>query len=331
MEKNLLEIRNLNVKFSYANGYINAVRDVSFELNAGRITGIVGESGCGKSVTMRAIIGLTSFTGGKVGENSKILFEDENILEFNKKQWNSYRGNKCSMIFQDAMASLNPTITIGKQLEEPLLVHKICKKAECKNKAKKILDEVKIPNPERCLKLYPHELSGGMRQRVMIAISLITYPKLIIADEPTTSLDVTTQADILKLLEHLQRQRGMSVLLVSHDIGLVSNIVQRIIVMYGGYVVEEGLVGDIINKSKHPYTKALLEAIPKVSDNRRNRLRVISGSPPNLYVENPGCPFAPRCMQCMKICQKKLPPMFRINDEHKVACWLAYDQEKMKG
>lgn len=322
MKENLLSIRNLNVTFPSKYGVVRAVRDVSFDLEENVVTAIVGESGCGKSVTARALMGLSAMTGAKVGEESRILFEEENILDYSAKQWQEYRGTKCSMVFQDAMAALNPTMTVGRQLMETLVVHRICDKAESRKRAIEMLQMVNIPDPVRRMEQYPHEFSGGMRQRVMIAIALIAHPRLLIADEPTTALDVTIQAEILNLLKKLQKQLNMSVLLVSHDLGVVFNIAQRILVMYAGHIVESGRLEDIFQNPKHPYTSALLGTIPQLEGEGKQRLLAIEGSPPNLILDEEGCPFAPRCRYCMKICQKQHPEMTEVGEKHFSGCWL---------
>lgn len=319
----LLEVKNLKTSFKTHIGDVQSVRGVSFHLNKGEAFGIVGESGCGKSVTMMTIMRL-------LGENAKIevetiKFNDKDLTNPNEKLMQTIRGNDMSMIFQDPMTSLNPLFTIGEQLTEHLIKHKKISKKEAREKAIKMLDMVGIPSPEKRLKQYPHEFSGGMRQRVMIAMSLICEPKLIIADEPTTALDVTIQAQILDLMKDLKEKLDTSIILITHDLGVVADLCSRINVMYGGLIIEEGTTEDIFYRSKHPYTWGLLRSVPNPKSELKEKLIPIEGQPPDLLKPPVGCPFTARCDYAMKICKEKQPPLFYIAKGHKSACWLCHE------
>lgn len=319
----LLEVKNLKTSFKTHIGDVQSVRGVSFHLNKGEALGIVGESGCGKSVTMMTIMRL-------LGENAKIevetiKFNDKDLTNPNEKLMQTIRGNDMSMIFQDPMTSLNPLFTIGEQLTEHLIKHKKISKKEAIEKAIKMLDMVGIPSPEKRLKQYPHEFSGGMRQRVMIAMSLICEPKLIIADEPTTALDVTIQAQILDLMKDLKEKLDTSIILITHDLGVVADLCSRINVMYGGLIIEEGTTEDIFYRSKHPYTWGLLRSVPNPKSELKEKLIPIEGQPPDLLKPPVGCPFTARCDYAMKICKEKQPPLFEIAKGHKSACWLCHE------
>lgn len=319
----LLEVKNLKTSFKTHIGDVQSVRGVSFHLNKGEALGIVGESGCGKSVTMMTIMRL-------LGENAKIevetiKFNDKDLTNPNEKLMQTIRGNDMSMIFQDPMTSLNPLFTIGEQLTEHLIKHKKISKKEAIEKAIKMLDMVGIPSPEKRLKQYPHEFSGGMRQRVMIAMSLICEPKLIIADEPTTALDVTIQAQILDLMKDLKGKLDTSIILITHDLGVVADLCSRINVMYGGLIIEEGTTEDIFYRSKHPYTWGLLRSVPNPKSELKEKLIPIEGQPPDLLKPPVGCPFTARCDYAMKICKEKQPPLFDIAKGHKSACWLCHE------
>ena len=318
----LLEVKNLKTSFKTHIGDVQSVRGVSFHLNKGEALGVVGESGCGKSVTMMTIMRL-------LGENAKIeaetiTFADKDITNPTEKLMQAIRGNDMSMIFQDPMTSLNPLFTVGDQLTEHLIKHKKISKKEAKEKAIKMLDMVGIPSPEKRLKQYPHEFSGGMRQRVMIAMSLICEPKLIIADEPTTALDVTIQAQILDLMKDLKEKLDTSIILITHDLGVVADLCSRINVMYGGLIVEEGTTEDIFYRGKHPYTWGLLRSVPNPKSELKEKLIPIEGQPPDLLKPPVGCPFTARCDYAMKICKEKQPPLFEIEEGHRAACWLCH-------
>ena len=318
----LLEVKNLKTSFKTHIGDVQSVRGVSFHLDKGEALGVVGESGCGKSVTMMTIMRL-------LGENAKIeaetiTFDDKDITKPTEKVMQTIRGNDMSMIFQDPMTSLNPLFTVGDQLTEHLIKHKKISKKEAKEKAIKMLDMVGIPSPEKRLKQYPHEFSGGMRQRVMIAMSLICEPKLIIADEPTTALDVTIQAQILDLMKDLKSKLDTSIILITHDLGVVADLCSRINVMYGGLIVEEGTTEDIFYRGKHPYTWGLLRSVPNPKSELKEKLIPIEGQPRDLLKPPVGCPFTARCDYAMKICKEKQPPLFEIEKGHKAACWLCH-------
>ena len=318
----LLEVKNLKTSFKTHIGDVQSVRGVSFHLDKGEALGVVGESGCGKSVTMMTIMRL-------LGENAKIeaetiTFDNKDITKPTEKLMQTIRGNDMSMIFQDPMTSLNPLFTVGDQLTEHLIKHKKISKKEAKEKAIKMLDMVGIPSPEKRLKQYPHEFSGGMRQRVMIAMSLICEPQLIIADEPTTALDVTIQAQILDLMKDLKDKLDTSIILITHDLGVVADLCSRINVMYGGLIVEEGTTEDIFYRGKHPYTWGLLRSVPNPKSELKEKLIPIEGQPPDLLKPPVGCPFTARCDYAMKICKEKQPPLFEIEEGHRAACWLCH-------
>lgn len=328
MEK-LLEVKDLKTTFKTSAGDVHAVRGVSFYLDKGEALGIVGESGCGKSVTMMSIMRLLADNGRLSG--GEIHFDGKDISNVKELVMESIRGNDIGMIFQDPMTSLNPVYTIGNQLIEPLIKHKGMKKAEAKKEAIKMLELVGIPSPEKRMKQYPHEFSGGMRQRAMIAMSLICNPKLIIADEPTTALDVTIQAQILDLMKDLKNKLNTSIILITHDLGVVADLCTRINVMYGGLVVETGTTEDIFYRGRHPYTWGLLRSVPNPKEDTKEKLKPIEGQPPDLLKPPVGCPFAARCEYAMKICIEKQPPHFEIGEKHSAACWLCHeDAPKVK-
>ena len=320
----LLKVENLAVSFHTYASDVYAVRDVSFEIEEGKVTAIVGESGCGKSVTSKSIMGLIQ-KPGKIQKQSKIYFKGENILDYNAKQWQAYRGKHCSMVFQDALTALNPTMSIGKQITEKILLHKKVSKKEAWEEGIRMLELVGIPNPETRMKQYPHEFSGGMRQRVMIAIALTLHPELVIADEPTTALDVTVQADVIDTMKQIQEESGMTVILITHDLGIVANFANNIIVMYAGEVVETGTADDIFYRAAHPYTRALLRAVPRLDASEEEELETIEGAPPNMANPPAGCPFAARCKECTERCKKEVPPVTEVAEGHKSKCWLCVE------
>lgn len=319
----LLEVKNLETSFKTNVGEVHSVRGVSFHLDQGEALGIVGESGCGKSVTMMSIMRLIDSNGRIV--NGEIVFDGKDISKIKDSEMNSIRGNDIGMIFQDPMTSLNPVFTIGDQLMEPLLKHKGMSKEEARKEAIEMLGLVGIPSPEKRMKQYPHEFSGGMRQRAMIAMSLICKPKLIIADEPTTALDVTIQAQILDLMKDLKNKLNTSIILITHDLGVVADLCSRINVMYGGIIVETGTTEDIFYRGKHPYTWGLLGSVPNPKEITKEKLKPIEGQPPDLLNPPVGCPFAARCDYAMKICIEKQPPQFEVGENHKCACWLCHE------
>jgi oligopeptide transport system ATP-binding protein len=320
----LLEVNNLKVSYHTYAGEVQSVRGVSFDLDRGESLAIVGESGCGKTVTSKTIMGLIDTPPGEIKEDSEILFNGKNILNFSEKEWQHYRGKDVSMIFQDPMTSLNPTMRVGNQIAESLIIHRGMSKAEALQEAVKMLEMVNIPNAKERIKQYPHQFSGGMRQRVMIAISLACNPQLLIADEPTTALDVTIQAQIMDLLKELQSKLGTAIIMITHDLGVVAGMAQKIAVMYAGKIIEKGYVDELFENPKHPYTLALLNAVPKLELKNKEKLVSIQGTPPDLLAPPKGCGFASRCKYCMKICRIKYPEVSRISDTHEVACWLQH-------
>ncbi|SHG69501.1 ABC transporter ATP-binding protein [Ornithinibacillus halophilus] len=319
MEK-ILEVKDLHVHFSTYGGIVQAVRGVSFHLYKGETLAIVGESGCGKSVTSNAIMKLIPSPPGRL-VRGKIQFHDKQLTELSEKEMRSIRGVDISMIFQDPMTALNPTLTIGTQLMEGLKQHKKISSLEAREKALEMLELVGIPNPDERLKQYPHQFSGGMRQRIVIAIALICEPELLIADEPTTALDVTIQAQILELFEKIQRETGVSIILITHDLGVVAKVADRVAVMYAGKLIEEGDKREIFYHPQHPYTKGLLKSVPRL-DATEAELTPIDGTPPDLFSPPKGCPFAPRCPMAMEVCLRKYPKTKSLTTTHKVDCWL---------
>ena len=320
-QENLLEVKHLRTEFfSSKKSSVTAVDDVNFEIKKGEIVGLVGESGCGKSVTSLSIMQLLKDTPGKV-TNGEIIFQGRNLLEASKKEMLDIRGDKMSMIFQEPMSSLNPSMRIDKQMIEGIRLHTSLSKADARKRAADILAQVGIPDPERVLKNYPHQLSGGMSQRVMIAMAMSCEPDLLIADEPTTALDVTIQAQILELMRKIQQDKGMSILLITHDLGVVANIADRVAVLYAGQIVELGTVEDVFYDPRHPYTWALLSSLPQLAE-RNTTLFSITGTPPSLYNDIVGDAFAPRNQYCMKIDTLKEPPMFKVSDTHYAKTWL---------
>lgn len=320
--KPILEVNNLRVSYHTYAGEVKSVRGVSFSLDKGEAIAIVGESGCGKSVTAKSIIGLIKGPQGEIKEGSEILYNGENILSYDKKQWKKYKGGECAIIFQDALASLNPTMRVGKQIMENLMEHKNMTKQEATKEAIEMLRLVGIPEPEKRVRQYPHEFSGGMRQRVMIAIAFACDPKVLICDEPTTALDVTIQGQILDIIKGLQKKNSTSVIMITHDLGVVANIAQKMAVMYSGIIVEYGNSRDIFYRPRHPYTWALIQSVPRLDLKNKQELATIPGIPPDLLNPPVGCPFSTRCKYCMPICKEKMPDMTEFGDGHMAACWL---------
>lgn len=319
MEK-LLEVKNLHTSFNTHVGEIKAVRGITFDADKGEAIGIVGESGCGKSVTMMSIIGLLTDTG-KVKEGQAV-FEGKDLLKMTKEEILKIRGNDICMIFQDPMTSLNPVFTIGNQLMEPLFRHKRISRIEAMERSIEMLKLVGIPEPAKRMSQYPYEFSGGMRQRVMIAMALTCNPKLLIADEPTTALDVTIQAQILDIMKELKNKIDSSIILITHDLGVVADLCNRINVMYGGKIVEQGNTRDILCRPAHVYTMGLLASLPNPDTLTKQRLVPINGQPPDLLNPPVGCPFVARCKYSMRMCTVEMPPFFELGKEHKAACWL---------
>lgn len=325
MSEYLVDIKNERLSFFTPAGEVKALNDVSIHLKEGEVLGIVGESGSGKSVTAYSLMGLTAYPGKLIG--GTLEFNGHRIDEMTENQMRKIRGEEISIIFQDPMTSLNPVYTIGNQICEMILLHTNKSKQEAREKAKELLTLVGINEPEKRLKQYPHELSGGMRQRVMIAIALACEPKLLIADEPTTALDVTIQAQILELMMELKEKLGMAIIMITHDLGVVASMCDRIAVMYAGKVVEYGTTEDIFYNPSHEYTKGLLRSIPKLNEKEHSRLVPIEGSPVDMLNPPAGCPFAPRCDSCMKICLRQMPEYTDISDVHYSACWLLQKAE----
>lgn len=319
MSEHLLSVQNLHTAFKTDNGEVQAVNGVSFNLDPGEVLGIVGESGSGKSVTAYSVMQILA--GNGFIKEGKILYKGEDITKWNEKQLASFRGKCCSIIFQDPMTSLNPVFTIGDQLMEAITLHTDKRGAAAKARAIELLELVGINEPEKRLKQYPFAHSGGMRQRVMIAMALACEPDILIADEPTTALDVTIQAQILELIQELQVKMGLAVILVTHDLGVIADMCNTIMVMYGGRVCERGTADEIFYNPKHEYTKGLLRSIPSVN-NMKTKLVPIAGTPINMLNLPKGCAFCPRCDAAMKICLDEVPEEIVINDEHKAACWM---------
>lgn len=322
MTDELLSVKHLVTTFRTADGHVQAVRDISFSVKKRETLCIVGESGCGKSITSLSIMGLLPSSG--FIESGSIEFEQQDLAKMKKQQLQKVRGNKISMIFQEPMTALNPVLTIGYQLREPLRIHQKLSKKEAHKKGIELLKQVGIPYPEKRMKQYVHELSGGMRQRVMIAISLACHPSLLIADEPTTALDVTIQAQILDIIQNLKDQLGMGVIMVTHDMGVVAEIADRVMIMYAGEKVEEGDVQSIFENPQHPYTIGLLKSVPDV-DKPSILLEAIPGTLPNINEEISGCRFHPRCPFATERCKQEIPEEYQINNQHKVKCWLRED------
>ena len=320
MSDYLVEIKNERLSFFTPAGEVKALNDVSLHLGEGEVLGIVGESGSGKSVTSLSLMGITAEPGKLIG--GTLEFNGHRVDQMTEAELRKIRGKEISMIFQDPMTSLNPVYTIGNQIEEVILLHTDKTRKEVRERAVELLRMVGINEPEKRVKQYPHELSGGMRQRVMIAIALACEPKLLIADEPTTALDVTIQAQILELMMELKDKLHMAVILITHDLGIVSSICDRIAVMYAGKVVECGTTDDIFYNPKHEYTKGLLRSVPKLNEKENTRLIAIEGTPVDMLNPPAGCPFAPRCPKCMKICLREMPPYTDYSDVHYSACWL---------
>ena len=319
-DKILVDIEHERLSFFTPAGEVKALNDVSFKMREGEVLGIVGESGSGKSVTAYSLMGLTAYPGRIIG--GTIDFNGHRINDMSEAEFRKIRGNEVSIIFQDPMTSLNPVYTIGNQIEEAILLHTDKTKEEAHKRAIELLTLVGINEPEKRLKQYPHEHSGGMRQRVMIAMALACEPKLLIADEPTTALDVTIQAQILELMMELREKLGMAIIMITHDLGIVANMCEKIAVMYAGKIVEYGTTDDIFYNPKHEYTKGLIKSIPRLDAKDHERLVPIEGTPVDMLNPPAGCPFAPRCDKCMKICLREMPPVTYSSDVHYTQCWL---------
>ena len=327
--ENLLEVKDLHVSFFTPAGEVKAVNGISYNLKYDEVMGIVGESGSGKSVEAYSVIGLLQSPGKVVG--GSITFEGEDMLAKSIKEMIEVSGNKIAMIFQNPMTCLNPVYTIGNQLVEALHAHdKSVSKEDAEKRAMEMLEQVGINNVEKRMKQYPHELSGGMRQRVMIAMGLICHPQLLIADEPTTALDVTIQAQILEVMKNIQKKNHMGIIFITHNLGVVAEICDKVSVMYAGKMVEQGPVDDIFYKPGHPYTMGLLRSMPRVDAESYERLIPIEGTPVDMLNPPEGCPFAPRCEHAMKVCLQKMPPYVELGDDHRAACWLRVQDQLKK-
>ena len=325
----IISAKDVEITFSLRGRKLNAIRKCSLDLYEGETLAIVGESGSGKSVFTKNFVGMLDANGKITG--GSIMFEGRDMTKFTEKDWLGVRGKKIAMVMQDPMTSLNPLKKIGKQIQESIEHHQGLKGEEAKKAAIEMLGKVGIPDPERRYEQYPHEFSGGMRQRVMIAIALACEPKLLIADEPTTALDVTIQAQILELMQELRQKLGMSIIMITHDLGVVASMCERIAVMYAGHIVEYGTADEIFYEPKHEYTKGLINSIPKLSAQEIERLVPIEGQPVDLLNPPAGCPFAPRCANCMKICLREMPPKTELSDTHYSHCWLLQKEEFEKG
>jgi len=317
----LLDVSDLRTRFHTPEGTVYAVNGVSFHVDKGETLAVVGESGCGKSVSMLSVLKLIPIPPGEIVCGSA-FYKGEDLLAKPESRMEEVRGNEIAMIFQDPMTSLNPVLTIGYQITESLITHLAMGKQAAKERAVELLDMVGIPDPVHRLANYPHQFSGGMRQRAMIAMALACEPSLLIADEPTTALDVTIQAQIVELMIHLREQAKLSMIWITHDLGVVAGLAERVIVMYAGYIVEEAGVDELYDNPCHPYTLALLAALPRVDKRRNQRLKSIPGSPPNLLVQPHGCPFAPRCEFTFDRCRLENPVLETIKPGHKIACWM---------
>jgi len=320
MDERILSVQGLETQFKTPEGIVHAVNGVSFDLAEGETLGVVGESGCGKSVTMLSVLRLIQSPPGKIVAG-KAFFRGQDLLKKSTEEIRAIRGGQISMVFQDPMTSLNPVMTIGNQLAEPLMLHLNMTREQARKRSVELLGLVGIPRAEERLKDYPHQYSGGMRQRVMIAMALSCNPQILIADEPTTALDVTIQAQIVDLVIRLRDELGMAIIWITHDLGVVADLAQRVLVMYGGLIIEKAEVKELYANPRHPYTVGLLGSLPKIHEESRVRLTSIEGMPPVLYATPTSCPFAPRCKWVTEQCWKENPLLEQIGPEHNVACW----------
>jgi oligopeptide transport system ATP-binding protein len=319
-KKPILKVEDLVTRFYTPEGVVHAVNGVSFELKEGETLAVVGESGCGKSVTMLSLMQLIARPPGKI-ESGKAYFRDKELLSMTTDEIRQVRGAQMAMVFQDPMTSLNPVLTVEKQVSEPLMLHLGMTKVQARDRVIELLQMVGIPNAKERLSDYPHQFSGGMRQRVMIAMALACNPQILIADEPTTALDVTIQAQIVDLVKRLRDEIAMSIIWITHDLGVVARLAQRVIVMYAGYIIEEAPVKELYANPLHPYTIGLLNSLPRLDSQEKYRLAAIQGRPPLLYQKPVICPFSPRCEHAMDRCWKENPPLVNVKVDHKVACW----------
>lgn len=326
MNSSLLNIRHLETRFFTTDGVVHAVNGISYTVNHGETIGIVGESGSGKSISVLSILRLIPSPPGKI-TNGEVLFEGMDLLKMNETALRRIRGHQISMVFQDPMTSLNPVLTIGKQITESIQLHLGFSKKQAKNRAIELLQQVGIPDAKRRINQYPHQFSGGMRQRVMIAMGLACQPKLLIADEPTTALDVTIQAQIVSLIKKLRQEMGMSIIWITHDLALLARLADRILVMYGGQIVEQATVNQLYQNPRHPYTIGLLNSLPRLDGDRQEKLQAIEGVPPDLINYPKGCPFASRCAFVMDRCIEEDPILETVEPQHDVACWVKPERE----
>jgi oligopeptide transport system ATP-binding protein len=316
----ILEVKNLITRFNTADGTVHAVNDVSFHLNEGEVLGVVGESGCGKSVTMLSLLQLIPRPPGEI-VNGEAYFQGRDLFRLRPAELRDVRGGQIGMIFQDPLVSLNPVITVGRQISEMLLEHLPLSGHQARLRTVELLQLVGIPNETARYDEYPHQFSGGMRQRVVIAMALACNPKIVIADEPTTALDVTIQAQLIRLIKQLRHELGMSIIWITHDLGLIASIAQRVVVMYAGFIVEEAPVKSLYKRPQHPYTIGLLGSLPRIDEHEARRLVNINGAPPDLLTEPTGCPFAPRCPYVFDRCWDENPALLPAGPEHRAACW----------
>jgi len=317
----LLEVKGLKTQFFTQDGVVHAVNGISYHLDEGETLGIVGESGCGKSVSVLSIMRLIPQPPGKIVDG-EVWFDGRNLMELDEDEVRQVRGNRIAMIFQDPMTSLNPVLTIGQQVGEALQLHLGMDKAQARRRSIELLQMVNIPEAEKRIDDYPHQFSGGMRQRVMIAMALSCNPQLLIADEPTTALDVTIQAQIIDLVKKLRDDIGMAIIWITHDLGVVAGLAERVLVMYAGYIVEEAPVKEVYGDPRHPYTLGLLSSIPRLDQERKEKLTPIEGLPPDLIDPPPNCPFAPRCRFRIDRCWEENPPLAPVGPGHRIACWV---------
>jgi oligopeptide transport system ATP-binding protein len=317
----ILEVNDLRTRFHIAEGTVYAVNGISFHLDHGETIALVGESGCGKSVTMMSIMRLITIPPGEIA-SGQALYDGRDLLKLSEDEMEDIRGKDIAMIFQDPMTAFNPVLSIGRQLGEPMRVHMGVDKENIQKRSIELFEKVGISDPAQRLKDYPHQFSGGMRQRAMIAMALSCMPSILIADEPTTALDVTIQAQIVELVQAIRANMNMSVIWITHDLGVVAEMAERVLVMYAGFIVEEALVDDLYEDPRHPYTQALLAALPRVDRQRHSRLQSIPGAPPNLLVAPKGCPFTQRCQFAFDRCLDEMPPLIQVNHNHQAACWL---------
>ncbi|MDI9530498.1 MAG: ABC transporter ATP-binding protein [Chloroflexota bacterium] len=321
MTSEILNVQGLETQFSTPEGVVHAVNGVDFTLNEGETLGVVGESGCGKSVSMLSILRLIQQPPGKIVAGTA-MFRGKDLLQMTSDEIRHVRGGQISMVFQDPMTSLNPVMTIGKQMAEPLMLHMGLSKEQARERSVELLEQVGIPRAKDRLKDYPHQYSGGMRQRVMIAMALSCNPQIVIADEPTTALDVTIQAQIVDLMIRLREEVGMSIVWITHDLGVVASIAHRVNVMYGGFIIEESPIRDLYANPCHPYTIGLLGSLPRIHQKGHQRLYSIEGMPPMLYQKPQRCPFSPRCRWVVDRCREENPPLVEVDEKHRVACWV---------